>query len=231
MSVSLCKKVSVTDLSASINVVGCNEFEFRNFSYTLFLAPGQYYFELYGAFGGYGSSQTPHVTGLGGSVKGIIKLKKTQHFFLFIGGKGLDRSIALESAGFNGGAPGVKGPGSDPTGGSGGATDIRIEKDKLESRIIVAGGGGSSGDWIYSGKGGDGGGIEGIAGASSSSTCSAPGGEQGTQISGFKPGQGETGEPGGSNYGEAGGSGGGGYWGGKKGRASDNDCSGGGGGG
>ena len=230
MSVSLCNKIPTTDLSVSVNKVGCYEFEFRNSPYTLFLRSGVYSFELYGASAGYGSPRTPHVTGKGGYVKGLIRLYKRK-LYLFIGGKGLDYSILPESAGYNGGAPGVTGPDSEPTGGSGGGTDVRTDKEKIESRIIVAGGGGSTGDWKYGGKGGDGGGIEGIAGVPSSSSCKAPGGEQGTQLTGYKLFQGETGEEGGSNLGEAGGSGGGGYWGGKRGRTGGNSCSGGGGGG
>ena len=226
-----CRNIKNTESTVYFRNDKCVDFEFKKAPYIVFLSPGIYLFELYGASGGYGSSATTANPGKGGYAKGLIKLNKKQLFYLFIGGMGGNRSISPESAGYNGGAPGSNGPDSGITGGSGGATDIRLEEDKLESRIIVAGGGGSAGDWKYAGKGGDGGGIEGEHGNPSTSSCSVEGGAPGTQIGGYEPGQGSSGQNGGSNKGEAGGAGGGGYWGGIGGKTGGNACSSGGGGG
>ena len=84
--------------------------------------------------------------------------------YLFIGGKGGDATSEYDNGpvgygGFNGGSEGSTGINSYPTAGSGGATDVRLDINKLDSRIMVAGGGGSSGFWTKAGSGGDGGGT------------------------------------------------------------------------
>ena len=94
----------------------------------------------------------------------------------------------------------------------------------------MAGAGGSSGDWIYAGKGGDGGGISGEKGGDTSK-FDIIGGQPGTQTSGASLGNGVSGDPGNSAASEAGGAGGGGYWGGFGGKTKNNDNSGSGGGG
>ncbi|MCL2355099.1 MAG: glycine rich domain-containing protein, partial [Oscillospiraceae bacterium] len=53
--------------------------------------------------------------------------------------------------GFNGGGHGGAFSYSEPTGGGGGASDIRIGTNSLFARVIVAGGGGRS--WIKSWNG------------------------------------------------------------------------------
>lgn len=120
-----------------------------NFAYTgavqkLTLPPGKYKLEVWGAQGGYRSSAT--YGGKGGYSVGTISLNKDApvdtDLFIYVGGSGNSVSAATSSiypGGFNGGGYryGYK--------GGGGASDIRIGKDSLYARVIVAGGGGSDG--------------------------------------------------------------------------------------
>ena len=228
-----CVNITKSDKPTILDRVGCYEFPFISSFYDIILSKAIYRIELFGASGGT-SEITSTGPGKGGSAKGTITIRNRREVFLFVGGKGGD-GIAEDnypggSAGYNGGATGSTGIGSYPTGGSGGATDIRLEKEALESRIIVAGGGGSAGFWRVSGKGGDGGGISGEKGGTTSQ-YGIIGGDPGTQTSGASPGKGESGEQGNSDGSEAGGAGGGGYWGGFGGRTGGNSNGGSGGGG
>lgn len=104
--------------------------------------------ELWGAEGGKGYSST-FAGGKGGYAKGNYTTSPTQSLYVFVGGKGQDRSEVISanwtSGGFNGGGLG----GWDGTyftsgyggGGGGGASDVRTSTS-LNNRIIVAGGGG-----------------------------------------------------------------------------------------
>jgi hypothetical protein len=110
-------------------------------------------------------------------------------------------------------------------GGGGGASDIRFTAD-LNTRIIVAGGGGGGGKYSPGGAGGGSTGKKSVWGSTIVN-------EGGTQISGFKFGQGGDGKKGvnGSSKAEGHGGGGGGYWGGGASPESgDNNTTGGGGG-
>ena len=194
---------------------------------------GRYKIELWGAEGGRYIMNNNAESGKGGYVSGNIRINKTQTFYFYIGGKGSDGGTdGVAEGGYNGGVRG----GNDTTshncypGGSGGATDMRIqpvttdERTSLLSRVIVAGGGGSSGAYIYSGAGGSSGGIKGEDGESNEY---GKGGSGGSQISGCSLGVGCTAE----NSDTPGGSGGGGYYGGCAGTSNSFNGSGGGGGG
>ena len=233
-----------------------NEAEFNNISdhmefttndkpYQLFLRRGVYSVVLYGASGGYTTFHVNNDPGKGGMTKGILQLKAHTTLYLYVGGKGGDSNRGTPGkGGFNGGIIGGSDISKDndcASGGSGGATDIRIEggdwndTQGLRSRIMVAAGGGSAGCYIYAGKGGDGGGVEGMKGgdtAYSQYGKSVSGGSPGTQRSGSHFGYGGKGQDGTyPSQSEAAGSGGGGYWGGYGGVNSNNGASGSGGGG
>lgn len=130
-----------------------------NLSYTgtsqnVVLPAGTYKFECWGAQGGYRSSST--YGGKGGYSVGTITLTQTTNLFVYVGGSGNSATAytnGIYAGGFNGGGYryGYK--------GGGGATDIRINKDDLYARIIVAGGGGSDGATTKMGM--YGGGLEG----------------------------------------------------------------------
>ena len=217
-------------------------FYYTNSPFELHFSPGIYLVTLTGASGGFTTSDKINFPGYGGLASGILKLTKPEIFYLYIGGQGSNSSAGTPGVGgFNGGIEGASDFGENnncASAGSGGATDLRIKdgewnsEDGLKSRIIVAGGGGSAGCWVFAGNGGDGGGIYGENGQETLTSNSIPGGQGGKQTNGAAFGFGSKGEDGTANTnGEAGGSGGGGYWGGKGGQSSCNGCSGSGGGG
>lgn len=98
------------------------------------LKPGTYTIECWGGQGGTYSS---YIGGYGGYSKGTITLTEATTVYISVGGAG---SSSSTTAGFNGGGTGI----SSGRGG-GGATDVRIGKNSLYSRVIVAGGGGGAG--------------------------------------------------------------------------------------
>ena len=134
------------------------------------LPKGVYKLEVWGAEGGYRSSNS--YSGKGGYSYGTLTLKnknKTK-MYLYAGGSGNSVSSATSSVypgGFNGGGYryGYK--------GGGGASDIRIGTDSLYARVIVAGGGGSDG--VVPFAGGAGGGTSGTAGTPNYGTTYGPG--------------------------------------------------------
>lgn len=104
------------------------------------LPPGTYKLEVWGAEGGYRSSQS--YSGKGGYSVGTITLTDKTVVYLYAGGAGGNSSTntsAVVTGGFNGGGYryGYK--------GGGGGSDVRIRQDSLYARVIVAGGGGSDG--------------------------------------------------------------------------------------
>lgn len=109
-------------------------FDYTGSVQTVTLAPGTYKLECWGGQGGTYSS---YIGGYGGYSKGTITLAKTTTVYVSVGGAG---SSSSTTAGFNGGGTGI----SSGRGG-GGATDVRIGKNSLYSRVIVAGGGGGAG--------------------------------------------------------------------------------------
>ena len=139
-------------------------------SQNVVLPAGTYKFECWGAQGGYRSSST--YGGKGGYSVGTIALTQTTNLFVYVGGSGNSATAytnGIYAGGFNGGGYryGYK--------GGGGATDIRIGKDDLYARIIVAGGGGSDGASNKTGM--YGGGLE---GGTTTESCGS-GGYGGTQ--------------------------------------------------
>lgn len=110
-----------------------------NFQYTgakaeQALPPGRYRLEVWGAQGGYRSSST--YGGKGGFSTGELTLEEATTLYVYVGGAG---NTGKTSGGFNGGGK------RSTYNGGGGATDIRVGKDDLYARVIVAGGGGSDG--------------------------------------------------------------------------------------
>ena len=105
---------------------------------------GEYQLEVWGAQGG-------SVDGYGAYTSGIINLNSGEKLYIYVGGKGSDRSV--RTGGYNGGGTGGYGTGNSS--GGGGASDIRYfgiympSSDDLvwssslglRSRIMVAAGG------------------------------------------------------------------------------------------
>ena len=180
---------------------------------------GTYTFEAWGAQGGDGGTEAS-AGGKGGYARGDITLKKGDIVAIYVGGKG-ERSTGLNTGGgFNGGGHG------GPNGyGGGGASDIRINGDRLENRVLVAGGGGGADNeggtkgGADDGSGGYGGGE--VGGDALINGVPQPG-TGATQNSGYALGQGES-----ATRSTDTGGGGGGYYGG---RATNNNNGGGGGG-
>lgn len=98
------------------------------------LPPGRYKLEVWGAQGGY-RSNSPY-GGKGGYSVGTLDIDTALLLYLYVGGSG---NTGGTSGGFNGGGK------RSTYNGGGGATDIRVGKDDLYARVIVAGGGGSDG--------------------------------------------------------------------------------------
>lgn len=124
------------------------------YSYTgevqIFMAPidGRYKLEVWGAQGG-SVSEIAGTGGKGGYSTGIINLEAGEMLYIYVGGEGGNAGTSMVTTvigGYNGGG------GATYYGGiGGGATDIRLIKGEnwddnysLNSRIIVAGGGGRS---------------------------------------------------------------------------------------
>ena len=112
--------------------------------YQVELSRGKYLFELWGAQGGGVDG------GKGGYTSGIISIFYPTTFYVFVGGKGSNGNInggPKSDGGCNGGGKGGAGGFSGSLycssgAGGGGATDIRFNESSVDSRIIVAGGGG-----------------------------------------------------------------------------------------
>lgn len=127
------------------------------------LLPGYYFFELWGAQGGTGCTDEKIISnfygGRGAYVSGKMKILEETSLYLFIGGKGSDvidcktKSQAL--GGYNGGGLGGWDNDDDNSGAGGGATDIRLSKNDITSRIIVAAGGSGSAYNSFGAPGGD----------------------------------------------------------------------------
>lgn len=180
----------------------------------------------YGAQGAAGSVLNPDINaggaaGLGNRVTGgWSSLSPGQIIYVYVGG-----AASGATGGFNGGGNGVAINGLNPSGGGGGATDVRYPTDALSDRVQVAGGGGGGGNAAYhwngaaftGGNGGNGGGsgvsLDGSAGtdAIGDSGFAYPSGLGGTSAG---PGAGAIGcggflgQIGGASAGEVGGNGG-----------------------
>ena len=146
-----------------------------NYDYTgssqTFTSPcdGIYKLEVWGAQGGrvtY-SGYAGYAGGKGAYSSGNTFINESVNLYIYVGGSGSNggssRGAVLISGGFNGGGSNGSLDGMSP--GGGGATDIRVtggtwnNVNSLNSRIIVAGGGGGSGILNYGAPGGIGSGI------------------------------------------------------------------------
>ena len=137
--------------------------------YEVTLPRWKYKFQVIGAAGGIQSGESAEIQGRGGYAEGIYKVNQnTQKFYVYIGGSG-GSSTTLKGYNGGGGSYGSASPG-------GGATDIRTIggawdlKNSLESRLIVAGGGGGT---RYEYQAGNGGGERGTQGSHLSETYKA----------------------------------------------------------
>jgi hypothetical protein len=205
-----------------------------------------------GAQGG----NTAYTGGLGGNATGSFTVTPGQVLNLYVGGQG----AVATTGGFNGGGNGGTGSAGNFGSGGGGASDVRVGGTALINRILVAGGGGGSGN-LYSGFGGAGGagssclspfGVGGGFGTGCSSgnvgSCAGGtspsygtgGGGGGLNSGGAISGDGSGGAGGAGTLGVGGvggtqvngpGGGGGGYYGGAGGQSGSGGCNGGGGGG
>ena len=206
------------------------------------LEPGKYLFECWGAEGGTWNSET--YDGRGAYTRGIIRLKELTKLYIYVGEKGstvTGKALNLPQT-FNGGGIGglssYTGVYSHYGSSGGGATDIRTKngawdnEESLNSRIMVAsGGGGSTSNGPPDGypcRGGYGGTVEGGPGVyagTSSDIGDALGGNQETGGRGGLKVKGQSNEfckgtagskGKGGNYGNcfSGSGGGGGYYGG-----------------
>ena len=229
------------DCSSGIKKTGCVK-EGKNFDFTgtvqtyKLSCTGKYKLQVWGAEGGRGrngntGNSLAGTAGKGGYSEGIIDVTEEIKLYIYVGGKGGDaKDGAGGAAGYNGGGAGAANSGSR-TGGGGGASDIRINTDSLYSRVIVAGGGGSTG-WYESLSAGNGGGSYGTSG-STYGTCSYSGGYGGSSSGGSGSVRGTFGQGASSpntDY-NPGGAGGGGWYGGgaASSATSGNNCAGGGG--
>ena len=147
---------SFTSLRAG-DIINCS---YSGAKKSIDLPAGTYKLEVWGAEGGYRSSSSQ--SGKGGYSTGVLTLTNKTTLYIYSGGSGNSVTTATNNiypGGFNGGGY------RQSYKGGGGASDIRIAKDSLYARVIVAGGGGSDGR-SSGGPGGAGGGTSGIAASS-----------------------------------------------------------------
>ena len=191
-------------------------------NYQEYKAPmnGYYKIELWGAQGGSNSKDNPG--GKGGYTSGIIKLKKDEILYVYVGNSGY-RPDNLSKPFNGGGAPDINGAWSNSHTGDysgGGATDIRIisgawdDSTSLNSRIMVAGGGGG-GSKSSGTPGGVGGNL--IGGTTKNGNDPTQTVDTATQTKGFSIGTGQASGIYDTDGGASTGAGGGGYYGGYRG--------------
>ena len=142
----------------TFNDIKSNDFSISS-PYSIRLKPASYFIECWGAQGGTGSSNIQkYIGGKGAYASGVLNIKRTQTFYLHVGGRGEDGSTISGSRakpGWNGGGEGGDDPSDDDgTGAGGGSTDIRYIENDLSSRIIVAAGGSGSVKGSYGAPGG-----------------------------------------------------------------------------
>ena len=170
-------------------------------NYQTFIAreSGYYKIETWGAQGGAAKYNTQYYGGNGGYSSGYINLSKGDTLYIYVGGQGNSvtgttgsATVTANGNSYNGGGPASFYKSNSNGGGGGGATDIRLvsgawnNETSLNSRIMVAGGGGGarshSSTPKYSGTGGVGGTLIGGTGSTGNTYCYAvgTGGGQGT---------------------------------------------------
>lgn len=134
---------------------------------------GWYKIELWGASGGSTVSETgkKRTGGKGSYVSGIVYLEENETIYFYIGG-----TTTTYKGGLNGGGDGGTATGK----GGGGSTDVRTvkgswnEKDSLESRFMVAAGGGGADGLGIGSSGGSGGLIWGNVGSTNETNPNNP---------------------------------------------------------
>ncbi len=180
---------------------------------------GYYKLEVWGAQGG--SYSDAYTGGKGGYSYGTVYLSRGTNLYVCVGGQptGVASAGGTNKGGFNGGGDGKTFSFSGTTTyamGGGGATDIRIGSNNVNTRVIVAGGGSGS---TNSNNGFAGGGTSGLGTSGYFGTATSAG-------TGGSFGQGASVSSGSSNY-KYGAPGGGGGWygGGRAASASDTDTS------
>ena len=147
--------------------------------YRVRLFPGVYNISAWGASGG-GS-----LGGKGGFASGVFVFKTPITLYAYVGSQGTYYSDKRSPGGYNGGGEGELASG----GSGGGASDVRIvsgkwnETSSLESRLVVAAGGGGSCGSTWA-SGGYGGGITGGNSIIRSGSCSNIISEGATQTNG-----------------------------------------------
>lgn len=125
------------------------------------ISPGFYLVELWGAEGGRGlwNSAFKVFGGKGAYVSATLLFTKRTHVFLNVGTRGGNAVSSPNTAaigGWNGGGYGGRDLNDDDASGAGGgATDLRVGDNALESRIMVAAGGSGSTGGGYGAPGGD----------------------------------------------------------------------------
>ena len=121
------------------------DFAYTGTAQAISLPRGQYIIECWGAQGG---SYSSYYGGAGGYSVGTITLtKNSTDLYIYVGGQPEATTSTGETpGGFNGGGKGCSRTYnySSYGQGGGGATDVRIGKNDLYARVIVAGGGGGS---------------------------------------------------------------------------------------
>ena len=186
--------------------------------YSIILRPGRYLFQGWGASGG-----GIYNYGNGSYTEGELILSYKATFYVSVGGQGKEpaNNTGAPSSCGGGGAGGngalyeckVRGGGY----GGGGSTDVRMEKDSILSRILVAaGGGGESGLYIGGGDGGD---ITSKTISCYSDNYTSAGASQNSGYSLFYGEDGRNGVEGTGSGSEGNGGGGGGYYGGNSSRS------------
>ena len=192
------------------------------------VSPGKYKLKCYGGDGGY--ARYFFEAARGGYSEGIINILSNKTLYVKTGGSGNPRYFYplkfdihsqlidyVPNISYNGGGTPINGTNIWDRVSGGGATDIRIDGNTLNHRIIVAGGAGSSGGWQHV-DGGVGGGLTGGSVNDDYSANAGPGTQTGSRQSDTYPdisgsfGQGGHGMQTGSHG--FGGSGGGGWYGG-----------------
>lgn len=150
-----------------------------NFNYTgeaqsVVLKPGVYKLECWGAQGG--SINSTYYGGKGGYSVGLITIMADTTIYVRVGGQGGGgTATGAKTGGFNGGGAGYTSSSTYVECGGGGASDVRIDRDSIYARVIVAGGGGGAGSYNTSNRynGGYGGGTTGGTGSQYSTSYKA----------------------------------------------------------
>lgn len=126
---------------------------------------GNYYIEVAGAKGGNRANANGDITlgGAGGTVRAKVELTEGQTIYVNVGESGNDWNWVLQSGGayntFNGGGYGYHigynaSSNGEGGGSGGGSSDVRLDKNTIDNRLLVAGGGGGASAHYAGGAGG-----------------------------------------------------------------------------